>query len=68
LSISKLRSRGITKELEKAHKQLEAQIAKLSNENFVSRAPQSVVDVERDKKTKFEALIENLEISLKNLS
>ena len=57
----------IKKELEKAHKQLDAQIAKLSNENFVSRAPQNVVDVERDKKAKFEALIENLELSLKNL-
>ena len=57
----------IKKELEKARKQLDAQIAKLSNENFVSRAPQNIVDVERDKKAKFEALIENLELSLKNL-
>ena len=43
------------------------QIAKLSNQNFVTRAPEAVVNVERDKKAKLEALIENLKISLENL-
>ena len=57
----------ISKELEKARKQLESQNSKLANENFVSRAPQNVVDIEKEKKAKFEALIENLELSLKNL-
>lgn len=55
------------KELANARKQLDGQIAKLANENFVSRAPEKVVNVEREKKAKLEALIENLEESLKNL-
>ena len=55
------------KELASARKQLDGQIAKLSNEKFVSRAPEAVVNAEREKKTKLEALIENLEESLKNL-
>ena len=55
------------KELANARKQLDGQIAKLSNEKFVSRAPEAVVNIEREKKAKLEALIENLEESLKNL-
>ena len=55
------------KELANARKQLDVQIAKLSNEKFVSRAPEAVVNTEREKKAKLEALIENLEESLKNL-
>ena len=55
------------KELANARKQLDGQIAKLSNEKFVSRAPEAVVNAEREKKAKLEALIENLEESLKNL-
>jgi valyl-tRNA synthetase len=54
----------ITKELANAEKQLQAQIGKLSNQNFVTRAPESVVNVEREKKAKLEALIENLKLSL----
>lgn len=57
----------INKELQNAEKQLNAQIGKLSNENFVSRAPEAVVNVEREKKAKLESLIENLKESLKNL-
>ena len=52
------------KELANAEKQLAGQIAKLSNENFVTRAPESVVNVEREKKAKLEALIDNLKASL----
>ena len=55
------------KELANAEKQLAGQIAKLSNENFVTRAPESVVNVEREKKAKLEALIENLKASLAGL-
>ena len=55
------------KELANAVKQLAGQIAKLSNENFVTRAPESVVNIEREKKAKLEALIENLKESLKAL-
>ena len=54
----------ITKELANAEKQLQAQIGKLSNQNFVTRAPEAVVNVEREKKAKLEALIENLKLSL----
>ena len=54
----------IQKELANAEKQLAGQIAKLANENFVSRAPEAVVNAEREKKAKLEALIENLNQSL----
>ena len=57
----------IQKELANAEKQLAGQIAKLSNQNFVTRAPESVVNTERDKKTKLEALIENLKASLRDM-
>ena len=57
----------IGKELANAEKQLAAQIGKLSNQNFVTRAPEAVVQVERDKKAKLEALIENLKASLQSL-
>ena len=57
----------IGKELANAEKQLAAQIGKLSNENFVTRAPEAVVQLERDKKDKLEALIENLKASLASL-
>jgi len=57
----------MNKELANAQKQLAGQIAKLANENFVSRAPEHVVNIEREKKAKLEALIENLTISLENL-
>ena len=55
------------KELANARKQLDSQNMKLSNENFVSRAPEAVVNAEREKKAKLEALIANLEESLKKL-
>ena len=57
----------LTKELEKAKKQLEGQEKKLSNENFVSRAPEAVVQAERDRAEKARALIANIEGSLKEL-
>ena len=57
----------IKKELANAVKQFEGQIAKLANEKFVSRAPENVVNAEREKKEKLAALIENLKLSLENL-
>jgi len=57
----------INKELANAEKQLAGQIAKLANENFISRAPEAVVNAEREKKAKLEALIENLKESLARL-
>ena len=66
VDLEKERAR-IQKELQNAEKQLAGQNAKLANENFVTRAPEAVVNVEREKKAKLEALIENLKISLENL-
>ena len=57
----------LNKELEKAKKQLEAQEKKLANENFVSRAPEAVVNAERERAEKAKALIANIEGSLKEL-
>ncbi len=56
----------IEKELAKARKDIESQEKKLANENFVSRAPERVVAVEREKLAKAQALAANLEESLKN--
>jgi len=56
------------KELANAEKQLQAQIGKLANQNFVTRAPEAVVNAEREKQTKLEALIENLKLNLSHLS
>ena len=66
VDLEKERAR-MEKELANAKKQLDGQNAKLANENFVSRAPEKVVNAEREKKAKLEALIENFEESLKNL-
>ena len=66
IDLDKERAR-LEKELEKARKNYEGQMRKLSNENFVSRAPETVVQTERERAEKARALVENLEASLKNL-
>ncbi|MBO5868095.1 MAG: class I tRNA ligase family protein, partial [Oscillospiraceae bacterium] len=53
----------IGKELEKARKSLAAIDGKLSNENFTSRAPETVVNAEREKAAKLRELIAQLEES-----
>ena len=53
----------ISKELEKNKKFLASLEAKLSNEKFVSRAPESVVNAEKEKAQKARELIEALEQS-----
>ncbi len=53
----------IAKELEKARKNLAGLEAKLSNEKFTSRAPESVVEAERAKARKARDLIASLEES-----
>ncbi len=58
----------IEKELAKARKDIAGQEAKLANENFVSRAPERVVAIERDKLEKARALAANLEESLKSFA
>ena len=54
----------ISKELEGAKKFLSSLEAKLSNEKFVSRAPEAVVNAEREKASKHRELIAQLEQSL----
>ena len=54
----------ITKELEAAKKFLNSLESKLSNEKFVSRAPEAVVNAEREKAAKHRDLIAQLEQSL----
>ncbi len=54
----------ITKELENARKFLASLEAKLSNEKFVSRAPENVVAAEKEKAAKTTELIAQLEQSL----
>jgi valyl-tRNA synthetase len=58
----------LNKELANAEKQLDAQNGKLANVNFVTRAPETVVNIEREKKAKLEALIVNLKASIANLN
>ncbi len=67
VDLEKERAR-LEKELANAAKQLQAQIGKLSNQNFVTRAPEAVVNAEREKQAKLEALIENLKLNLSHLS
>ena len=50
----------LDKELDKARKNLAALEGKLKNENFISRAPENVVEAERKKAEKAKALIEQL--------
>ena len=53
----------VSKELEKARKNLAGIEGKLSNEKFVSRAPENVIAAEREKAVRAAALIEQLEQS-----
>lgn len=57
----------IQRELEKAQNGLRIVEQKLSNEKFVSRAPEAVVNTEREKAVKFKELIAQLEESAKAL-
>ena len=57
----------VEKELKRNRGFLESQMKKLSNEAFISRAPENVVAAEREKAEKLRILIENLEKSLEAL-
>ncbi len=57
----------ISKELDNNRKFLASLVAKLSNENFVSRAPEEVVNAEKEKAAKTKELISQLEQSLEAL-
>jgi valyl-tRNA synthetase len=54
----------IIKELEKNQKFLSSLEAKLSNEKFVARAPEAVVNAEKEKAAKTRDLIAQLQQSL----
>jgi len=66
VDLDKERAR-IRKELEKAQKDLDMQEKKLSNQGFLAKAPEKIVQQEREKAERARALIENLTESLKNL-
>jgi len=57
----------IDKEIAKATSEIEKIEQKLSNEQFTSRAPENVVQTERDKLAKLHALLDNLKESWSNL-
>ncbi|MCR5539950.1 MAG: valine--tRNA ligase [Ruminococcus sp.] len=57
----------ITKELEKANKELDFVNSKLNNEKFMSKAPEKVVNEIREKEVKAKALVANLTEMLNNL-
>ena len=57
----------LKKEIEKAERDLESINGKLANEKFVSRAPEAVVEAEREKTVKIQALIQNLNETLDRL-
>ena len=54
----------IAKEREKAQKGLDMIEKKLSNESFVSKAPEAVVSAEREKAEKYRALLAQLDESM----
>ena len=54
-------------EIAKAENVIKVTEGKLANEKFVTRAPEHIVNIERDKIVKANALIENLRETLKNL-
>ena len=66
VDIDNERSR-IEKEITKAESEIERTEQKLNNESFTSKAPENVVNVEREKLEKLKALRENLRESLVNL-
>ena len=66
VDLAKERER-VGKELEKNRQFLANQMKKLSNESFISRAPEAVVAKERENAERLRALIANLEESLRQL-
>lgn len=57
----------LRKELESCEKELQRVDAKLSNEEFVSRAPAKIVEAEKEKREKYLALQKNLTEALEKL-
>lgn len=58
----------LQKELDNARNMVQRTEGKLKNESFVSRAPEAVVNAEKEKLEKYKALAEKLTASLQALS
>ena len=58
----------LQKELDNARNMIQRTEGKLKNESFVSRAPEAVVNAEKEKLEKYKALAEKLTASLEALS
>ena len=65
--VAKERER-LEKELDRVLKAAEQVLAKLSNESFVSRAPQNVIEKEREKEASYRSQAEQLRVSLEELA
>ena len=50
----------LEKEKEKLESEIKRVVGKLSNESFVSKAPDHIVDEERAKQTKYQEMLKNL--------
>ena len=55
----------LNKEIDKAKSEISKIDSKLANPNFVSKAPEAVVEENRERKTDFEGQIERFEAALK---
>jgi valyl-tRNA synthetase len=60
-------SKRLKREIDKVGSEIKQLDAKLANEKFVSRAPEHVVEEQRDRKTEAEAMAAKLEQALKRL-
>ena len=60
-------SKRLKREIDKVGSEIKQLDAKLSNEKFVSRAPEHVVEEQRERKTEAEAVANKLEQALKRL-
>ncbi len=57
-------TKRLQKEVERLNSELKRSLSKLNNENFVSKAPDEVVNKERDRKTTYESQLQVLEEQL----
>jgi valyl-tRNA synthetase len=58
----------LKKEEEKLMKEIVRVTSKLTNEKFISKAPQSVIDEEKEKGAKYEAMIQSVRDRIESLS
>ncbi|MET0380429.1 MAG: hypothetical protein ABWZ94_00840, partial [Methyloceanibacter sp.] len=60
-------SKRLKREIDKVGSEIKQLDAKLANEKFISRAPEHVVEEQRERKTEAEAIAAKLEQALKRL-